>query len=127
MKSAMRGTLSLLLAVAFMTAGGMNPDGVHDCPLHRAESAPHETRAGISDHADPGTASRHSPSDGPCRCVGDCHRSAVTPVHPPERGWTPVTTAPPSTADSPSPLPTVRGPRHLLFELHLPNAPPHIG
>lgn len=112
--------LHLLLAVAFLGASGGSPYGLHGCPRHGAE--------GPTPGAHPvAAASVHHPSTSapaPCRCVGDCHESAVTPHHVSGDEPRGATGTPTFETDQGAPRPSVRGPRHLLFELHLPNAPP---
>lgn len=121
--------LRLLLAVVFLAAGAGSSPGVHDCPRHADAGASvpvagtgdrghggHGARAGAASH-------RPAPDDGPCRCLGDCHDSAVTPLAPAAPAALPAA-APASLAAAPAPPWSVRGPRHRLFELHLPNAPP---
>lgn len=114
-----RRLLHLVCAVAFVAAAGATSYGLHGCPHHDPGGAPPPAAGHVLLDAD---AHGDRPA-GPCACVGNCHATAATPVHPPAadvpgaaRGATYPTAAPPRHV--------VRGPRHALFELHLPNAPP---
>lgn len=139
----------LLLAVAFLAATGTQAYGLRPCPIHDAVA---ETQEEHGAAALPGTGQRlpaadavpsstaappptgiaarvpqhgHSGADAACTCVGDCCEA--------ESSSRAALSSPPRT-----PGPGVRaadgllldggelrlGPRHSLFELHLPNAPP---
>jgi hypothetical protein len=125
-------------AVAFLLAGSLllavGPDvyGLDNCPFHGGHGTLGETTAGASDHGGGAHPSDGlEASSGPqnsqdqfCMWLVDCHACVesgpqlsgptvhvVTPDHTSYRAVLPARVGP-------------FGPRHLLFELHQPNAPP---
>lgn len=127
-----KGLLAPLCAAVFLAAGGSNPYGLHSCPHHDGRAAPapeHGTGSPPSfseevgqrvSHRQPGG---HS-SRGPCTCVGTCHASAQPPVPGADGAAVPRSDPIRGSSASVTALDHPEGPRHSLFELHLPNAPP---
>lgn len=120
--SAYKKTFSLLLALAFLSATGPDVYGVHDCPYHG-----HSEAAAASSDGEHGDTSgeHHSPeSDQPCTWLVDCHASVESSLYvSPAKSYVSAPIVERSTS-VPSEESVVWGPRHLLYELHLPNAPP---
>lgn len=137
--SPFRRIASLVLASSFLFATAPDTFGLHGCPYHGmaadvatasevslevANQTPHDGAA-MAAHAAAEHGSPDSDSGRPCTWLADCHACCMQA---------------PVQVDYPSaPLPgavarvdrqsmdTVQGPmgpRHQLFELHLPNAPP---
>lgn len=124
--------IRLLLTAAFLLAGGAGPYGAHACPMHGkdAKTADSAASAGVlhrgAGDADGSTAAASGPEAGTrtCLCLGNCHATAATPVHGSVRSAARASADVALGALSPLPDHLVSGPRHLLFELHRPNAPP---
>lgn len=132
-RSASRGALRLVIVATFWWAAGMDAYGSEPCSHHDAVSVAQSGEL----HAPEGSSEPHeaqSPSDadghtdhddGPCTCITHCQ----TPGG--DVSLTPATGAALEQPDISSghhrPIlgSVVLGPRHHLFELHLPNAPPH--
>lgn len=128
----------LLFAVAFVWATGGQAFGLRPCPVHDALPGSHAPATdgsaeavadASSDRAvHSGTESarqdHRDPHDGPCTCLDDCHvgaselASIAGPVLIAGFPTAPVRSVLGSEAGE------LLGPRHRLFELHLPNAPP---
>lgn len=131
---------SLLLAASFLFATGPEVFGLLGCPYHGAdgieaagavavESAYHGHQgnaAPATSSADRGYADQGS-SDEPCGWLADCHVCCVQ-VSP--RVDTVGTLLPSAVSrvvkESSDAARRPLGPRHGLFELHLPNAPPSL-
>jgi hypothetical protein len=121
-----RKVTSLTLAASLLVATSPDVYGLHQCPFHGGHSEDGQTQQGhppqsTDFHAEtlPGT-----PSQGICAWLVDCYACVES---------APSLSAPVSIVGSIAPalpiFPAVRvdgplGPRHQLFELHLPNAPP---
>lgn len=132
----------LVLFVAFLAATGVEAAGLQRCRLHDAlpagqhPEAPPVSTGGATDASAHGggphcsgpdlttPAPDHSHDGDTCTCVGDC--DVQTPTAAGEFDADLLDDIPPTLS-----VPTLlaggddlRGPRHGLFELHLPNAPP---
>lgn len=138
----------LCLALAFLFATGPDVFGIHECPYHdhaegrglahgaSADPVGSDRPARSDDGAEGGSDHEHGAServadghetshpDGPCTWLVDCHASVESSP------YAPVASAPMSVPGVEGPFlqasmrPQLHGPRHLLRELHLPNAPP---
>lgn len=124
----------LLILGAFLGATEGQALGLKPCPYHDAVPESHEAddpeppapeEASLHSLGDSDVAAQHpSHPKGPCTCLDDCHvgtSSAAAPTDTSLLAASPLPLVPASTLRSDGSL---RGPRHHLFELHLPNAPP---
>lgn len=132
--SPIRRLLSLALAVVFLFGTGVQAAGLQHCPMHDASAgglaidAPTPTAGHGEPAAHGGTSHQHtsgaSHDRSSCTCLGGC--DAQVSASAPETGLGLLSLLPP-----PETLPVpeaegslLQGPRHDLFELHRPNAPP---
>lgn len=146
--------LSLLAVVAFFGATEGQAYGLRPCPVHDAyPDAPHaqtdaKTAPGTAhggshvDHSDAGrglgvagpahgedpraSAGDHHPhpGGGPCTCIDDCHVGSSSPGPVASPAVVAAGALPPVVLGPMADGGSLKGPRHRLFELHLPNAPP---
>lgn len=140
--------IHLLAALAFVGAVEGQAYGLRPCPVHdslpgTADDHHVPGTAGAAGAAHPGpdaAASDHgaehaahhtaatAPHDhhgggGPCTCIHDCNVGTGT-VALPDETVVAAGQLPPLVLGSMVDGASLRGPRHQLFELHLPNAPP---
>lgn len=116
-----RSLLSLGLSAMLLLAGRPDAYGLHQC-AHHPSSAPSDHA--VHDTSDAGHPESGRAPAGSCSKVVDCHvclgwgprfpGSAARILEPVDQ----------LVADLVDPARCPLGPRHLLFELHLPNAPP---
>ena len=127
--------IRLACAAVFFAAAQGAGLGLKHCPHHDASAettaaargAPHHSSAGPASHAGATVAHGDGHEEGtPCTCLDECHAGSVT-LGPTQDGIRPASssTAPIFTTST-RPDGSPRGPRHLLFELHRPNAPPFV-
>jgi hypothetical protein len=135
--SPFRKVASLVLASSFLFATAPDMFGLHGCPYHGIAAdvatasevhleATHQRQhdgVAMAAHADHGSS--ESGSGGPCTWLVDCHACCVQASVPINYPTAPIAIAV-AGVDGHSAVATRRplGPRHKLFELHLPNAPP---
>lgn len=128
--------LALLLAVAFVCATQGEALGLRHCPYHDAVPVAGHQPADASDDgasapgshlaaADGSHSAQHRPHpDGPCTCIQDCHVGTSQPGPASDPALLAALPATPVLPAASAHGGMLHGPRHELFELHLPNAPP---
>lgn len=80
----------------------------HGEDLHRASAGDHHPH----------------PAGGPCTCLDDCHVGSSSPGPVSSPAVVAAGPLPPVVLGPMADGGSLQGPRHRLFELHLPNAPP---
>ena len=119
-----RRAVSLAAIVPFLVAMGPDLFGVHGCPYHGHAYAETDTVPGHI--GGPPTHHEVSPEERPCTWLVDCHARSGHWLPGPSLS----SLLPPYLPDTAAEIPPYDtgplGPRHGLFELHLPNAPPKV-
>lgn len=135
--------IALLAFASFLGAAEGQAYGLRTCPVHDAPASPHGTGPDSgaphapAPHSDGGhdrgdgadglaSAGHHSSpgSEGSCTCIDDCHVGSSTAGPASNPAAIASGLLPPLVLGSMANAGDLRGPRHRLFELHLPNAPP---
>lgn len=129
----------LLCAVVFFGASEGQPFGSRHCPHHDAvpmaaadghrasADSPQQGSAHSPGHGPAATSGSHHPAHGgPCTCLKDCHVGSATVAPIPSAAFQADLPDAPSISERPHRDGSLRGPRHPLFDLHLPNAPPFV-
>lgn len=136
--SPVKRVVSLALAASFLFVTAPDAFGIHGCPYHGfgdvatvAEMHPgmvHGTEHAGTETAELASAYQGDQGSGsgqPCTWLADCHaccvQASVRIDSPATLPATPVQRVARQVTESAQPP---LGPRHGLFELHLPNAPP---